>query len=119
MAERPDLDLRGVRNGALIIVAGIVFAVLAAWWLLRLLGPAANTPQSGIDARGGPAAPRLQSAPQPDRAAYFDEKARQLADYGWVDRQAGVARIPLEEAMRLMAAKASHAAKADNKGDQR
>jgi hypothetical protein len=30
-----------------------------------------------------------------------------------------VARIPLEEAMRLMAAKASHAAKADNKGDQR
>ena len=103
MAERPNLDVRGVRNGALIIVAGIVFAVLAAWWLLRALGPAANTPGQTLAGRGGPAAPRLQPAPQVDSAAYFDEKARLLDSYGWVDREAGVARIPVAEAMRLMA----------------
>ena len=103
MAERTDLDLRGVRNGALIIVGGIVCAMLAAWWLLRVQGPAANTPAAATVKEGAPAGPRLQPSPQTERAAYFDEKGRLLEGYGWVDRQAGIVRIPLEEAMRLMA----------------
>lgn len=106
MPERSDVDVRGVRIGALAILGGIAFAIVASWLLLRALGPAANTPAQRIDSLSGPAAPRLQSAPQPDRAAYMQEKERLLSSYGWVDRQAGIARIPLDEAMRLVAAKA-------------
>jgi hypothetical protein len=100
-----DLDLRGLRRGAYVIVGGIVCALAAGALVLREKGPAANTPPHAFQG----AAPVLQPAPQPDRAGYLEEKRRVLAGYGWVDRQAGIARIPLDEAMKLMAARAKGA----------
>lgn len=107
MPERTDIDARGVGWGALAILGGIVFAIVASWLLLRALGEASNTSGRTIDSPRGPAQPKLQSAPQPDRAAYTAEKEKLLSSYGWVDREAGVARIPLDEAMRLIAARGS------------
>jgi len=95
-----DLDLRGLRRGACVIVGGIVCALGAAALTLRAQAPAANTPPHAFAGK----APLLQPAPQLDRAAYFEEKRRMTGTYGWVDRQAGIARIPLDEAMKLMAA---------------
>jgi hypothetical protein len=103
MAEREDggVHLRAMGRGALAILAGILFAVGGAWWLLHALGPAANTarPPAAIPA------PRLQPAPQPERAAYFADKQQRLDSAGWVVRGAGIAHIPLEDAMRLAAAR--------------
>lgn len=95
-----DVHTRAIRRGALAILAGIVFALTGAWFLLRALGPSANTERP-------PAipAPRLQSAPQQERGAYFAEKEARLASWGWVDRKAGIAHMPIEDAMRLMAAR--------------
>ncbi|WP_075795849.1 hypothetical protein [Massilia putida] len=95
-----DLDLRGLRRGAYVIVGGIACALVAGALMLREEGPAANTPPHAFQG----ATPLLQPAPQPDRVSYLEEKRRVLAGYGWVDRQAGIARIPLDEAMKLMAA---------------
>jgi hypothetical protein len=108
MAEREiaDIDARSVRRGAIAIAGGILFAGLAAWLLLRALGPALNTSPLARPASTFSPAPRLQPAPQPERSAYFAEKARKTGSYGWADREAGIARIPLEDAMRLMAARA-------------
>jgi hypothetical protein len=103
MPERDEdgIHMRAIRRGALAILGGIVFAVGGSWWLLHRLGPAVNTapPPEAIPA------PRLQPAPQEERAAYFAEKERRLSGTGWVDRKAGIAHIPLEEAMRLAAAR--------------
>ncbi len=96
-----DLDLRGLRRGALVIVGSIACALGASALMLYEQGPAAATPPRAFAGK----APLLQPAPQPDRAAYFDEKRRATQTYGWVDRQAGIARIPLDEAMKLMAEK--------------
>jgi len=96
-----DLNLRALGWGAAIIVGGIASALLAAALMLRANGPAANTPPRPF--QGPP--PLLQPAPQPDRAAYFAEKRRLLDSYGWVDRQAGIVRIPLDDAMKLLAAR--------------
>jgi len=96
-----DLNLRGLAWGAAVIVGGIACTLLAAALMLRAQGPAANTPPRPFQ---GPA-PLLQPAPQPDRAAYFAAKRRLLDSYGWVDRQAGIARIPLDDAMKLLAAR--------------
>jgi hypothetical protein len=98
------ISVRAVGWGAAAILGGIVFAVVAAWATWHYLG-------SGSGANRGPGAakaeaPRLLTAPQPDRAAYFAEKQRVIDSYGWVDRQAGIARIPVGEAMRLMADRA-------------
>jgi hypothetical protein len=103
MAEREDggIHMRAMGRGALAILAGILFAVGGSWWLLHALGPAANTaqPPAAIPA------PRLQPAPQPERAAYFADKQQRLDSAGWADRGAGIAHIPLEDAMRLAAAR--------------
>jgi hypothetical protein len=96
-----DLDLRGLRRGAYVILGGIACALGAGALLLHVRGPAANTPPQPFKGT----APLLQPAPQPDRVRYMQEKRHLLDSYGWVDRQAGIARIPLEEAMRLMAAR--------------
>ena len=32
-----------------------------------------------------------------------------LSGYGWVDRSKGIARIPIDEAMRIIAARGDHA----------
>lgn len=97
-----DLNVRAMRHAALAIVGAIVLAAVAAGLLLRDRGSAANTPPRPFTG----AAPLLQPAPQLERAAYFDEKRRITEGAGWVDREAGIAHIPLDAAMRLMAARA-------------
>jgi len=97
-----DVDMTRVRRGAALIVFGVALALFAAWLTMRLLQPHEAPAGMAI------APPRLETAPQPDRAAYDAEKARLIGSYGWVDRKAGIAHIPVEEAMRLLAAR--HAA---------
>lgn len=50
-----------------------------------------------------PPEPRLQTLPRKDLAEVRAEEARILHTYGWVDRDAGVARIPIERAMEIVA----------------
>ena len=50
-----------------------------------------------------PPEPRLQTAPAADLAAYLAKERKLLGSYGWVDREHGIARIPIEEAMRRLA----------------
>jgi hypothetical protein len=40
-----------------------------------------------------------------DSAAFNDRETEQLNSYGWVDRSRGIARIPIERAMDLIAAR--------------
>jgi hypothetical protein len=50
-----------------------------------------------------PPEPRLQTAPEVDLAAYLAKQRKLLDSYSWVDREHGIARIPIDEAMgRLM-----------------
>jgi hypothetical protein len=47
--------------------------------------------------------PRLQVNDEADLAELRAEEAKKLQGYQWVDRKAGVVRIPVEQAMRLLA----------------
>ncbi|MEA1834355.1 hypothetical protein U8607_19860 [Methylobacterium durans] len=47
--------------------------------------------------------PRLQASPARDLARMLAEERARLEGYGWVDRERGIARIPVTEAMRLLA----------------
>ena len=50
-----------------------------------------------------PPPPNLQAQPQLDLAEFRARQAEILSSYGWVDRQAGIVRIPIERALDLVA----------------
>jgi len=87
-------------------VAGVVIA-FAVWLLFQYFSArAAETtfteyPLATQESRLPPE-PRLQTDPRQDMN---DLRARQdqlLQSYGWVDKNAGVVRIPIERAMQLV-----------------
>jgi hypothetical protein len=47
--------------------------------------------------------PRLQTDPAADLAAYVRKERHLLDSYGWVDREHGIARVPIEIAMQQLA----------------
>ncbi|MBZ9819995.1 hypothetical protein [Mesorhizobium sp. CA4] len=52
-----------------------------------------------LPANTNPENPDLQTTPQQDLTAFRAEEDRQLKTLGWVDRNAGIARIPIDDAM--------------------
>jgi protein SCO1/2 len=84
--------------GAIIAVSlgGIVWLMylLAHTWLAPLPGPPGMPP---------PAAPRLQRNPHPDLEAVRTRERAALEGYRWIDPQRGIAHIPIERAIELMA----------------
>ncbi|HZX33258.1 MAG TPA: hypothetical protein VFF03_18040 [Rhodocyclaceae bacterium] len=104
--DRPDVETGGIHAPAVLRVAAVILVALAlvvfaCRGLLAIWHIPADTSPSG-SGRFPSDAPRLQSAPQDERAAYFAEKEKLLHDYAWVDRRAGTVRIPIEAAMAMM-----------------
>jgi hypothetical protein len=67
---------------------------------LETLRPALFT-----DTAGQYPGPNLQDNPTADMIKMRTDERVSLSTYGWVDRKGGVARIPIERAMDLLAAK--------------
>jgi hypothetical protein len=103
--EERDVQLRPL------LISGVSLALLAAltllaMWLLfdyfaarqaRLeIPPPLQEPQL-------PPEPRLQVSPTHDWQEMLAAEMATLHSYGWVDRQAGIVRIPIERAIEIMA----------------
>jgi hypothetical protein len=52
---------------------------------------------------GVPPEPRLQNTPFDELRRMRAEEDATLTSYGWVDRQAGIVRIPIEQALEIAA----------------
>jgi hypothetical protein len=81
--------------GTVALVVGVVVAGLRHWDL-PLAGP------RRADYALHEPTPSLESAPQPGLRRYRDEKRKLLTTSAWVDRNAGIARIPIATAMTLL-----------------
>ena len=116
--ERTDVDVRAIARIAIAFAVITAGAAGVAFGVFRLLGARAERndpppPPLGRPAEGLRAPePRLQTAPAAALAALQDEERRALSGYGWADEAAGVARIPIEEAMALYVAQAARASAA-------
>ena len=90
------------------IVATLVFVSLLMLGVFRFFS---NTQSLGPPAspfaqqRPLPPAPRLQVEPQLDLGQLHAREDEKLHGYGWVDRNAGVVRMPIERAMDLVVEK--------------
>jgi hypothetical protein len=49
--------------------------------------------------------PRLQKTPPVDLMGMMQEEQARITSYGWVDKNAGIARIPVDRAMEILAQK--------------
>ena len=59
-------------------------------------------PLAAARARPEPPAPNLQNQPFKDIYELRNTEAEKLTTYGWVDREGGIARIPIDRAMEVM-----------------
>lgn len=98
-------ESRDVSSKALAIFAGGFVVFLAAVLAGIALGfdTAGMWPAPGLAHQSNTASPALQRDPHGDLAAYRRAEAEELDTLGWVDRDAGIARIPIADAMRIIA----------------
>jgi hypothetical protein len=79
------------------VLAGLIVMGLERWSAGTSTRPAMAEPQD----KQQPPGPRLQLIEPKDLASFRKEEAAILSTYAVVDREKGVFRIPIEEAMRL------------------
>ena len=107
--ERRDIDVKAIAWFGLALVLAAAAIHVGAWALMRGFesreAAADRLPPALVRDRGArvPPEPRLRTAPRADLAELRAAEERVLETYGWVDRQRGIARIPIERAMDIVA----------------
>jgi len=106
--ETSDVSLRPILLSAAGLLALGAVVYLVVWVFLGYLTRRAEVPTSQLEyplAIGQedrlPPEPRLQTNPRQDLRDLRNAEDERLDSYGWVDRNAGVVRIPIDEAMKL------------------
>ncbi len=106
--EDSDVNVRAIFGfGAALIFVAVVVHV--AVWLLYVLfagqenraQPPREFPRAIEEQNRLPPEPRLQTSPREDLRDLRTQEDVILNSYGWVDRNNGVVRIPITEAMKL------------------
>jgi len=105
--ETTDVDIRAIFVfGAALVVSTVIISFVV--WLLFKYFEAREArrvmpeyPLAATQVQRQPPEPRLQTNPREDLQQLRAEEEQILNSYGWVDRNAGIVRIPIEEAMKL------------------
>jgi hypothetical protein len=103
--ERSDVNPTGVMVFFVALLALVGVALVVLWWLygafaadLRLAEPSPAPRATQL-----PPEPRIQQAPAMDLIERREREDAILNTYGWVNRETGAARIPIDRAMQLLA----------------
>jgi hypothetical protein len=105
--EDSDINFRAILGvGAGVIVTGLVIAAVVWSLFVYLSNREAIATLSEFPLAAGqqqrlPPEPRLQTDPREDLRVLRQAEEDALKSYGWVDKNAGVVRIPIDEAMKL------------------
>ena len=104
--EKRDVDVLNLLLIAALLLLVIGICLLVCWGILHLLnrervareGPRMQMAQTA--ARFRP--PQLLSQPGSELARVRRDAQTRLGTYGWIDRKAGIAHIPINRAMELL-----------------
>ena len=105
--EESDVNVGAIlRYGVGLLVIGAIVHVLL-WFLLGAYERQHERAQTQVYPLAShqdrlPPFPRLQDNPQQDLQQLRARQQSLLTGYGWVNKEAGVARIPIEDAMRIV-----------------
>ena len=106
--EESDVNVGAIiRYGiGLLVVAAVVHVFL--WWLLGIYERQNERAQTQVYPLAAgqqdrlPPLPRFQENPQQELQELRAKQKALLEGYGWVNKEAGVARIPIEDAMKMV-----------------
>lgn len=97
--EPTDVTDRFIWIGVPLLLASVLLLALLVLWLYpgatidrTIQLPLPNYPN-----------PQLQPNPRADMAKFYNEEMRLLNGSGWIDKDNGIAHIPISDAMRLVA----------------
>ncbi len=108
--ERTDADVWALSKFAIALLLACIASLAVAFGLFRYFesrygGVLPRATQSlGLDARKLPPAPQLEITERADLEAQRAAERQILTSYGWVDREHGIVRIPIDRAIDLLAA---------------
>jgi hypothetical protein len=115
--ESSDVDTRTILSYLFYLALSVVAAFIASVFIFRSLTKMAvdsETPMAPVHRGVGPTMPpepMLQGVPGHETDPQLDLRLKRAADdaaneeYAWTDKQAGIARIPVEEAMKIIVSK--------------
>lgn len=105
--ETRDMDIRPiVMFGAGLVGSTAAVLLLMAWLFGYLAAREAKLdipPSPLAETRRPPPEPRLQITPATDLEEMRRTEDAVLNSYGWVDRGAGIVRVPIDRAITLLA----------------
>ena len=101
---RGDIAPRPILWVAFAIGAVVVLVIVAVFLLLHLWHTDPGEDRVRMPDPVAVPGAALETAPQTDMATYLAQKRRLLDSAGWVDAQRGIAHIPIEDAMAILAA---------------
>jgi hypothetical protein len=98
--EPTDVSPRVIWIGVPVLLAAVVALALLVLWLFpgKTVDRTIHLPLQHFPS------PELQVNPREDMARFRAEQLRWLNGTGWIDESRGIAHIPIEEAMRQVAA---------------
>lgn len=108
--ERTDADVWALSKFAIALLLLCIASLGAVFGLFRYFegrygGVLPRATQSlDLDARRLPPAPQLEVTEKEDLEAQRTAERQILTSYGWVDREHGIVRIPIDQAIDLLAA---------------
>ena len=108
--EKEDVNATSLIKFLLWLVAATIAIVFLLWrlYFVFVAQEAARQPPPPImkptAAQMAPLPPLLQEHPNGDLAAFRAQEDALLQSYGWVDKELGRVHIPIDEAMRIVAA---------------
>ena len=103
--ETRDANTGGVLNFLVILGLVLVATALVSWGMFRYF---AALDQEGrpaspfAETRPLPTGPQLQVTPRADWLKYREDQEHSLENYSWVNRDTGIVRVPIEQAMEIL-----------------
>jgi hypothetical protein len=103
--EQSDVNVRAIFLFAAALLVTALVVHVGVWFLFDAFAAreSAEAPPSPLAAGQVrlPPQPRLQVTPREDLREFRAEEDVRLNSYQWVDKEAGVVRIPIDDAVRL------------------
>jgi hypothetical protein len=115
--ESSDINVRTILAYIFYLAVSVIIAFVASIFIFRFttkMATESDTPMAPVHRGVGPTVPggpHLQGVPYSPDDPQLDLRNKREADDAanekleWVDKQAGIARIPVDEAMKIIAAK--------------